>query len=170
MVVYAMRVSQKVTMVGYDALTRRTLTQKVPVWTHRDRRRRLGDSIYDFETDPPMQRLGVHLDGNRATDLSGLNVLLSDDFYYFGDNPQPLPDDLLAIVRRGQGHQSVMNAPYVDAFTAWLGSLGFKANALHGSPQLDLFKDAATVAACAEACRDDDLEDERLAHLAAAES
>src|SRR5260370_41260498 len=117
-----------------------------------------------------MERLGVQREGTRATGLRGLNVLLSDHFYYFGDNPQPLPDDLLRIVRQGQGHQSVMNAPYVDAFTAWLGSRGFKANALHGRPQLDLFKDAATVAACAEACRDDDLEDERLAHLAAAES
>jgi hypothetical protein len=170
MVVYAMRVSQKLTMADYDVLTTRTLTQKLPVWAHHDRRRRLGDSIYDFETDPPMQRLGVHLDGNRPTDLSGLNVLLSDHFYYFGDQPQPLPDDLLAIVRQGQGHQSVMNAPYVDAFAVWLESLGFKPNALHGNPQLDLFKDATTAAVCADACRDDDLEDERLTHLASAES
>src|SRR5689334_20890839 len=95
-------VSATLTMPDYDALTRQTLTQKVPLWTHRDRRRRLGDSIYDFETDPPTQRLGVHGDGNRYTDLSGLQVLLSDHFYYFGDNPQPLPDDLLPIVRQGQ--------------------------------------------------------------------
>ena len=165
MVLYAMHVSQKLTMADYDVLTRRTLTQKVPVWTHQDHRRRVGDSIYDFETNPPTQRLGVHPEGYRPTDLSGLGVLLSDRFYYFGDHPQPLPDDLLPIVRQGQGHQSVMNAPYVDLFTTWLGSLGLKLNALRGKPQLDLFKDAATVAACAEACMNDDLEDERLAHV-----
>ena len=170
MVVYAMRVSQTLTMAEYDVLTRRTLTQKVPVWTHRDHRRRLGDSIYDFETDPPTQRLGVHPEGYRSTDLSGLKVLLSDHFYYFGDNPQPLPDELLPIVRQGQGHQSLMNAPYVDAFTVWIASLGLPPNAPRGKPQLDLFKDAGTVAVCAEACMKDDLEDEWLAHLSATKS
>src|ERR1700682_731751 len=59
----------------------------------------------DFEFDPPVQRLGVHLDGNRGTDLSGEYVLLSDHFYYFGDQPQPLPDDLLPIVKQGQGQR-----------------------------------------------------------------
>jgi hypothetical protein len=169
-VVYAMRVSQKLTMAKYDALASRTLTQKVPVWTHRDRRRRLGDSIYNFETDPPTQRLGVHPTSYGPTDLSGLYVLLSDHFYYFGDNPQPLPDELLPIVRQGQGHQSVMNAPYVDAFTVWVGSLGLKPNTLRGKPQLDLFQDEGTVAACADACMKDDLEDERLAATSAGET
>jgi hypothetical protein len=161
-VVYAMRVSRKLSMAEYDVLTRRTLTQKLPVWTHRDRRRRLGDSIYDFEADPPTQRLGVHLEGNRTTDLRGLHVLLSDHFHYFGDHPQPLPDDLVAIVKQGQGHRSVSNAPYVGAFVSWLEHLGIKPNKLRGKPQLDLFKDEDTAAACANHRRDEALEDERL--------
>lgn len=161
-VVYAMRVSQKLPMAAYDALTQSELTRKVPVWTHRDRRRRVGDSIYDFEHDPPVQRLGVHLEGNRGTDLSGLYVLLSDHFYYFGDQPQPLPDDLLAIVKQGQAHRSVSNAPYADAFIAWIEGLGFKANTLRGKPQLDLFIDESAAAGCADYRRDEALEDERL--------
>jgi len=165
-----MRISEALTMAEYDLLTRRTLTKKVPDWAHRDHTRRLGDSIYDFETDPPTQRLGVHPNDYGPTDLSGLNVLLSDHFYYFGDNPQPLPDGLLPIVRQGQGHQSAMNAPYIDLFTTWVESLEFEPNALHGQPQFDLFKDAATVAACAAASMFDDLEDEGLAQLDTAES
>jgi hypothetical protein len=164
-VVYAMRVSQKLTMADYDLLTRSTLTRKLPVWTHRDRRRRLGDSIYDFEADPPVQRVGVHLDGNRATDLSGDYVLLSDHFFYFGDVPQPLPDDLLSIVKQGQGHKSVSNAPFAEAFMTWIEGLGLKANTLHGNPQLDLFIDESTAVGCAYQRQSDALEDERLARL-----
>lgn len=164
-VVYAMRVSQKLTMADYDLLTRSTLTRKLPVWAHRDRRRRLGDSIYDFEFDPPVQRLGVHLDGNRGTDLSGEYVLLSDHFYYFGDQPQRLPDDLLPIVKQGQGHRSVSNAPYVEPFISWIEGLGFSANTLHGRPQLDLFIDESAAAGCADQRRSEGVEDERLDRL-----
>jgi hypothetical protein len=98
-----------------------------------------------------------------GTDLSGLHVLVSDHFYYFGDRPQPLPDELLGIVQQGQGHKSVSNTPYVDAFIAWIEGLKFKANALHGKPQLNLFEGEATAATCAEDRRAEALEDERLA-------
>lgn len=162
-VVYAMRVGQKLTMAEYDALTRATLMRKIPAWTHRDWRRRLGDSIYDFEADPPIQRIGVHGEGNQATDTGGLYVLLSNHFYYFGDRPQPLPDDLLVIVQQGQGHRSVANAPYVDAFIAWIEGLGFRANKPYGKPQLDLFDGDATPSACAESRRAEATQDEQLA-------
>jgi hypothetical protein len=49
-VVYAMQVTKKLTMEEYDACTIRLLLGKVPDWTHHDRRRRLGDSIYDLPT------------------------------------------------------------------------------------------------------------------------
>jgi hypothetical protein len=160
-----MRVSQTLTMAKYDALTRDTLTRKLPVWTHRDWRRRVGDSIYNFEADPPVQRAGVHAEGNLGTDLSGLHVLLSDHFFYFGDLPQPLPDHLLGIVQQGQGHKSVSNQPFVNAFVSWIEGLGFKANSLHGKPQLNLFEDETTAATCAESRQAEALEDERLAQL-----
>src|SRR5580704_11345941 len=43
--VYAMRVTTKVTMAEYDALTRSKLSNKIPAWRDPDHRRRLGDSI-----------------------------------------------------------------------------------------------------------------------------
>lgn len=162
-VVYAMRVSAKVSMADYDVMTRTHLSNKVPVRKHKDWRRWVGDSIYDFTSDPPIQRAGVHLIDNRATDLGGQYVLRSDHFFYFGDHPKRLPDELLPIVKQGQGHRSVSNAPYVDVFTIWIEGLGVKANTLQGKPQIDLFKDEATPAACAAHDRKEDLEDERLA-------
>lgn len=161
-VVYAMRVSAKLTMAEYDALTRSRLSNKIPVWNHRDRRRRLGDSIYDFASDPPALRPGVHLMDNRATDLGGQYVLLSDHFYYFGDHPTELPDDLLPIVRQGQGYKSVSNELHVGRFVEWIDGLGVKPNSLMGKPQVDPFVNETAVAACAADNRKEALEDERL--------
>ena len=162
-VVYAMRISAKVSMAEYDVLSRTQLPNKIPVWNHKDRRRRLGDSIYDFESDPPAQRPGVHLADNRATDLGGQYVLLSDHFYYFGDHPIQLHDDLLPIVRQGPGHKSVSNALDVGRFVQWIEGVGVKPNSLKGKPQRDLFVNEAAIAACAADNRKEALEDERLA-------
>jgi len=87
-VVYAMKVTQKMTMAEYDAYTAAQLPNKIPQWHHRDVRRRLGDSLYDFSTAAPTQRAGVHGFGNMARDLRGHYALLSDHFIYFGDKPE----------------------------------------------------------------------------------
>lgn len=86
-------------------------------------------------------------------------MLLSDHFYYFGDRPQHLPDDLLGIVKQGQGHRSVSNAPFAEAFMTWIEGLGFKANVLHGEPQLDLFQNEAAVVTCAAERKTEALEE-----------
>jgi hypothetical protein len=156
-VVYAMQVTDKMTMAKYDAYTATKLPGKVPNWHHHDVRRRLGDSLYDFSVQPPRQRCGVHGPGNIDRDLRGRHALLSEHFFYFGDKPERLPNDLLPIVRQGQGHQCNLNAPYFERFLAWIHSLGYKPNTLMGRPQLNLFKDESTVRACAAArCRDAD--------------
>ena len=162
-VVYAMRITKKVTMAEYDALTRSQLPNKIPAWDNKDRRRRLGDSLYDFEGGPPIQRVGVHAVGNRDTDLGGQNVLMSDHFYYFGDHPIELPEDLLPIVKQGQGHKSVSNSAYLDQFIGWIEGRGVKPNVIKGEPQLDLFQNEDAIASCAAQDRTGDLEDERLA-------
>ncbi len=159
-VVYAMRVDEKMTMSEYDTYTKAHLRGKIPDWSHRERRRRLGDSIYDFSQDPPVQRPGVHLPANQKTDLGGLHVLLSRHWYYFGDQPVPLPSALVPIVKQGQGHKSRANAPYVASFVEWIDNLGVPANTLSGAPQLDLF---GLGAACAEPRRHSDEADESFA-------
>jgi len=147
--VYAMKVTGVMSMPEYDAWTLEHLPEKVPAWGSRDNRRRLGDSIYDFSSEPPRQRPSVHGPGNIQTDLSGENVLLSDHFYYFGNKPVPLPDQLLSIVRQGQGHRSWSNQPHAGDFLSWLEALPLHLG-LHGSPQLDLFGSDGLIDSCAE--------------------
>ncbi len=160
-VVYAMQVTAKISMADYDAWTQKQLPQKVPDWSSRDWRRRLGDSIYDFSVDPPRQRRGVHGRGNIAVDLGGENVLVSDCFYYFGDGATALPEEFLPIVKQGQGHRSWSNETYADPFVRWIEGLDLTPG-LHGRPQLDLFGDERTAAACATGRCTEDQEDERI--------
>jgi Nucleotide modification associated domain 2 len=133
--VYAMKVTRKMTMQDYDAFTKHSLDMKIPDWKNTDRRRKVGDSIYDFSTAPPTQRRGNHKIENRETDLSGQFVLLSDYFFYFGDKPVRLPDRLLPIVKEGVGHRSISNAPYLSEFVMWIDGLGYQPNTLLGEPQ-----------------------------------
>ncbi len=134
-VVYAMLVTQKMTMEGYDEFTQSELPGKIPLMDSDDPRRRSGDSIYDFSTLSPSLRPSVHRKKNQSTDLSGGWVLLSNHFFYFGDKPVVLPEALLGIVRQGQGHKSRSNMPYVDDFVRWIHSLGYPPAALIGEPQ-----------------------------------
>jgi hypothetical protein len=160
-VVYAMKVTLKMSMADYDQWTRQHLQTKTPAWRSSDHRRRLGDSIYDFSKGYPRLRRSVHGHGNVITDLGGRNVLLSDHFYYFGDHAIELPEDLLPIVKQGQGHRSWSNVPYADAFVGWLEGIGI-ARGNHGRPQLDLFKNETEAATCAHQKRLEAEEDEEV--------
>lgn len=130
-VVYAMCVTEVHTLAEYDKLA----PQKIPDITSLDMHKRLGDGIYDYsQGDRPTQRPGVHAEGNRKTDLCGKNVLMSEDFYYFGDRAIRLPEDLLPICHQTQGQKSTLNQPYFDAFVSWIHSMGLKKGQLYGRP------------------------------------
>lgn len=162
-VVYAMKVTEKMTMQDYDSYTKRILPKKIPKIRSRDWRSKLGDSIYDFyASSPPKLRESVHTEENKARDLRGEYALLSKEFFYFGDKPQVLPNILKPIVKEGQGHKGPSNADYVDDFLKWLYGLGYRSCSLLGKPQIDVFKDEETRRGCALACVRQDEEDERL--------
>ncbi len=129
-VVYAMRVTGKMTMRGYDQFTSSELPNKIPQMDHTDPRRWYGDSIYDFSTFPPPLRPSVHGEGNRSTDLHGSFALLSDHFFYFGDQPIALPEALLGIVKQGQSHRSDENDKYFDDFVRWIDGIPADAEAI----------------------------------------
>ena len=99
--VYAMKVSRALSMKEYDDHCRKSLREKIPDWSKAaDFRRKVGDSIYDYShLGLPKLRPSVHTESNRKTDLGGLNVLLSDQFYYFGDKPINVPECLSPIVQ-----------------------------------------------------------------------
>jgi hypothetical protein len=140
-VVYAMRVSQTMTMQGYDLFVRDHCPNKIPEWNHPDLRRRLGDAIYDFSYNSPRLRPSVHDKSNRTRDLSGKNALLSNHFFYFGDRPEPLPKRLRGIVLQGRGHRSKSNEQFIEPFLEWIHDFGKKLNVLHGNPQYRIFPD-----------------------------
>lgn len=138
--VYAMRISQKMTLQEYDAYAQKYCPNKIPKWFDRDIYQRLGDAIYDYSSNPPILRPSVHTENNRKRDLSGKYALISDYFFYFGDKPLLLPEDLCQIAPQQQGHRSRLNAQYVDNFIDWISSLEFTPNQIHGKPQYPLFR------------------------------
>jgi len=135
MMVYAMRVTNKMPMSDYDAWAREHRPEKLPNAHSNDPRLHVGDAIYDFATNPPRVRPGsVHGVYEREHDLSGEYALLSEHFFYLGDQPLALPEVLKEMVQRTQGHRSVSNAQYLGPFLKWLAKLDMPVNTLHGIP------------------------------------
>src|SRR2546426_811054 len=75
--IYAMRVTEKMTMREYDQHVRIHLAAKIPAWFSEDARRRSGDAIYDYSSTPPRFRRSVHTEENRDRDLGGEYALSS---------------------------------------------------------------------------------------------
>lgn len=159
--VYAMRVTRKLSMKQYDAYTSEHLHAKVPDLQSTDQRRWVGDSIYDFSVEPPRLRSGVHTEQNRETDLGGVNALLSGHFLYFGRKAISLPKDLRPIIKRGQGHKSRANDAFVSRFEDWISSLGYEFGTILGDP-IAWPPELENIGACSggrrvEACQDEGL-------------
>jgi hypothetical protein len=137
--VYIMKVTKKLTMAEYDDWAKKHCARKIPEWGSKNIRRRVGDSIYDFDFRPPQQREGVHGKGNIPIDLGGKYVLLSKHFYYFGNSPIEIPDFLEPIIHRTQGHRVRLNQKYLPVFIKWIKSLRLKPNKLYGQPVYEAF-------------------------------
>jgi len=133
-VVYAMKVTNKMTLKEYDKYCQEYLPNKIPIWKTLDRKLRKGDCIYDFSKVNPLLRPSVHKEEDKAKDLKGENVLLSDHFYYFGSKPVPLPTHLLAIVKQGQSHKSDFNEPYKEKFVEWVTTFKKFLNKVNAMP------------------------------------
>jgi hypothetical protein len=76
-------------------------------------------------------------------DTSGNNVLISECFYYFGDNAQIIPDNLKELCHSTQGQKIVKDQTLVVGFSNWISSFR---RGVHGKPlnwceydQLSLF-------------------------------
>jgi hypothetical protein len=134
-VVYAMKVTKKMTMHQYDEYCRQHLTGKIPKWFTGTYKERMGDCIYDYSSGQvSILRPSVHKELNRKRDLSGRFVLLSDEFFYFGDKPVPLPEELRTIVKTNQGHKRIVSEHLIKSFESWIYK--FPLNKLKGQPQL----------------------------------
>lgn len=88
-------------------------TSKKPVLSG-SRKFAFGDNIYSKNIDGVWLQQDSHhtnYDGstnlkNLRTDVSGENVLVSNDFCYWGDKSPLLPAELQSLVKKGVGHKS----------------------------------------------------------------
>lgn len=133
-VVYMMRITNIRNLRDYDILCQSKYPGKIPDWNNTDFRRRVGDCIYDYsQGSPPKLRPSVHTERNRKTDMGGVSALISSHFYYFGDHPVQLPDNLKSLIRKQQGHKVKANQPYVEPFIQWVENLSYESNKLYVS-------------------------------------
>jgi hypothetical protein len=65
------------------------------------------------------------------TDTNGYNALISEHFYYFGDNAPSIPKELSGICHSTQGHKMVDSQLSID-FIKWLTSNFHRGR--HGTP------------------------------------
>lgn len=137
--IYAMKITNIMPMEAYYKHCKNNLPNKIPDITNNDYKRQVGDCIYDFQTNPKGILLpSVHNENNRDRDLGGLHTLLSEHFYYFGDEAICIPPHLRGIIKQGQGHKSSANDHLKEEFVFWLESKGFELNKLHGNPQIKI--------------------------------
>ena len=101
-----------------------------------------GDNIYhkDPETNEWIQEDSAHSTTHDVTnedhlkaDVSGEKVLISQNFYYFGNNAIKIPDEYLAICSEGRNVKSVsIPAKDADSFVNWLSTK--YETGIHGDP------------------------------------
>jgi len=132
--VYAMKIGDKKTLEEYDKYCRSNLPDKIPRWFNSDWRKRLGDCVYDYSKGvEPSVRMAVHKEQHRIKDLSGIYALLSTHFYYFGEEPRPIPAALKGIVKKSQGHLVIEDSILIKKFERWIRK--FKKNKIYADPQ-----------------------------------
>jgi hypothetical protein len=126
--VYAMQVSEKLPFDAYFADAR--FERKKPDYTAPGAVWRRGDNFYMPGPEPGAftQLRSNHSkpDGedpkSKAWDLSGLYVLVSDNYWYFGESGQPLPESLHAL-KVGRGHRCHFPQEVIDEFIAHIRRL-----------------------------------------------
>ncbi|TGS09793.1 hypothetical protein EN852_029685 [Mesorhizobium sp. M2E.F.Ca.ET.209.01.1.1] len=89
-----------------------------------------GDNIYHTGSDfQIIQDFSFHSNEDGTTSLENKdrdvgrtsNVLLGNEFTYFGRRAVPLPDELTSFVKRGIGHKSDFPADLIFSLNSWLG-------------------------------------------------
>lgn len=85
---------------------------------------RCGDNIW--HGDGRGNWLGVpgalHDERHRRRDISGRNVLVSSDFYYFGCDAISIPEQFLSLTATGRGHKRSDDIALISRFWNWVKS------------------------------------------------
>jgi len=134
-IVYAMKISDIKSLCDYDNFCNITIPRKIPNWGANDWRQKIGDCIYDYSNgDSPLLRLSVHDSSCRIRDLGGVNALISNEYYYFGEEAKRLPSYLRELIKINQGHKKIENPLLISQFELWIGQ--FQKNMVYSDPQL----------------------------------
>lgn len=139
LLVYAMKISETMSMHDYDAHCKEKLHEKIPVEGTTDWNEKIGDCLYyleDGKDDLTMREFGQHTAiKHKKWDESGKMVLLSNTFYYFGDQPIELPPRFQSIIKENQGHRKIINQELIQNFEKWIGD-AFENKHIGGDPHL----------------------------------
>ena len=118
--IYAMKVTEKITLEQYWNDPR--FQYKKPIMNG-TLVTMFGDNFYHKnENGEWIQEDSAHckLDGtchqeHLEKDTGGNNVLISDHFYYFGDNAPMIPDELIEICHTTQGQKKITDQLAIDS-------------------------------------------------------
>jgi len=118
MLVYAMRVDEVLSIERYATDSR--FEEKKPRVGSPETL--CGDNIYSKDESGVWRQhpLSYHGDKDMRRDLSGKNVLISKNFYYFGGNAVEILEDYRSLVPSGRGHRNKHNLEIVREFIQWL--------------------------------------------------
>jgi len=119
-VVYAGQVSEILPIARYGEDARFEMKRPCP---GKEQWNLLGDNIYLTQPDGTwkQRRNPFHQSKDMERDLSGLNVLVCERYWYFGSCAPELPAHLLACVKKGPAHRCV-RSKLLSEVTTWLHS------------------------------------------------
>ncbi|MBX2965916.1 MAG: hypothetical protein KF845_07200 [Cyclobacteriaceae bacterium] len=159
-IIYAMKVTGIKTLLEYDEFCNMKLKNKIPDWRTKDWRKIMGDCIYDYSKGiDPMMRKGVHTEKNKKRDLSGQRALISNHFYYFGEEARVIPKELKGLIKKGQGHLKIESPELVGKFEKWIKK--FVKNKVYADPQLRYKFDRTTVDEIILKCSTQDFKEDK---------
>lgn len=118
--IYAMQIED---IISYDQYYRESrFAVKIPDYTKGKVVYKCGDNIYKPRSNGSFQQLqSMHSNGAnedsamKAQDLEGKNVLISNNFYYFGSRPLDLPTTL-GPLKVSRGHKNRFPSDIVSGF------------------------------------------------------
>lgn len=110
-IVFAMQVTEKMTFNEYWNDPR--FTDKKPL-LFGSRKYQYGDNIYYQENNEWLQLPSHHTEEDGSPNLPNIKkdtkseyVLISKNYYYFGNNSIPIPSDLEQIIKKRRGHKYI---------------------------------------------------------------
>jgi len=130
--VYAARIADTIPIEAYGELPEYEIKRPS---TRGERWRRHGDNIYFKQNDEWNHRRNMHHGPDSLErDVGGKNVLICNQFWYFGVDAIEIPPEFHCIIKQGPGHKKITEPDLIEAFVNWLTALP---DGQCGSPEME---------------------------------